>query len=244
MRRLALLVVSVALACGAGSSVSRAGGPFGSIKVGTWHGGAYTDKDGAFEHCTATNLLPAPGPCWLPARQAARAPFAVTNPAWHLRSGRSMSLVDAAFDGEAPLHFQAVVASAHEVGLVVAPAAAAERLSKARTMTFVIGGQSYDFAVDTVGQVLPVLDACVARVKSAGIANVGTFSVPPGKPGEPKAGTDAAPAPAAGPKEAAAKPAASRSRSMSSRRSEGGRSMSAARDLSSAPAGMWSPTIT
>jgi hypothetical protein len=38
----------------AGSSTSSARGPYGSIKVGNWYGGAYTnDKSGSFSHCAA-----------------------------------------------------------------------------------------------------------------------------------------------------------------------------------------------
>ena len=35
-------------------STSDAAGPFGTVTVGNWHGGAYTDdKSGAFSHCAA-----------------------------------------------------------------------------------------------------------------------------------------------------------------------------------------------
>jgi hypothetical protein len=36
------------------ASSAFAAGPFGTIRVGTWSGGAYTDdKTGAFSHCVA-----------------------------------------------------------------------------------------------------------------------------------------------------------------------------------------------
>lgn len=36
------------------SSTSNARGPYGSLNVGNWHGGAYTnDKSGSFSHCAA-----------------------------------------------------------------------------------------------------------------------------------------------------------------------------------------------
>jgi hypothetical protein len=36
-------------------AAAHAGGPFGSIRIGTWIGGAFTDDAGAFSHCGATS---------------------------------------------------------------------------------------------------------------------------------------------------------------------------------------------
>jgi hypothetical protein len=49
-----LRVVSVAALYAAifVGSGAEAGGPFGSINVGNWKGGAYTDQNGAFTHCS------------------------------------------------------------------------------------------------------------------------------------------------------------------------------------------------
>ena len=52
MRKIAFLVVSVAIIAGAPLAAAR--GPYGSIHVGNWNGGAYTnDATGAFTGCTA-----------------------------------------------------------------------------------------------------------------------------------------------------------------------------------------------
>src|ERR1700757_3788594 len=36
------------------STGAHPGGPFGSIHVGNWIGGAFSDENGAFSHCAAT----------------------------------------------------------------------------------------------------------------------------------------------------------------------------------------------
>lgn len=52
MRKLAFVVASAATI--AGISVAAARGPYGSIHVGNWNGGAYTnDASGEFSGCTA-----------------------------------------------------------------------------------------------------------------------------------------------------------------------------------------------
>jgi hypothetical protein len=52
MRKIALAVVSIGtVAC---ATFAAAKGPYGSIQVGNWKGGAYTnDVTGAFSGCTA-----------------------------------------------------------------------------------------------------------------------------------------------------------------------------------------------
>ena len=44
----------VVVGCDVGGTNAQARGPFGSINVGNWKGGAYTnDQTGAFTHCSA-----------------------------------------------------------------------------------------------------------------------------------------------------------------------------------------------
>jgi hypothetical protein len=52
MRR--ILAFAILLGCLLACPDSEARGPYGSIKVGNWKGGAYTDdKLGSFSHCAA-----------------------------------------------------------------------------------------------------------------------------------------------------------------------------------------------
>ena len=52
--KFAVRAIITALSLIATASMSHAGGPYGSISVGNWRGGAYTyDKDGSFSHCAA-----------------------------------------------------------------------------------------------------------------------------------------------------------------------------------------------
>ncbi len=53
MKFCVVVIVALWVAVFAGSN-AEAGGPYGSINVGNWKGGAYTnDQTGAFTHCSA-----------------------------------------------------------------------------------------------------------------------------------------------------------------------------------------------
>jgi hypothetical protein len=53
MKFCVIAIAALWVAMFAGSS-AEAGGPYGSINVGNWKGGAYTtDQTGAFTHCSA-----------------------------------------------------------------------------------------------------------------------------------------------------------------------------------------------
>jgi hypothetical protein len=52
--RIAAILIGPALCSAFAVSSALAAGPYGSIRVGNWSGGAYTDdKTGAFSHCAA-----------------------------------------------------------------------------------------------------------------------------------------------------------------------------------------------
>lgn len=82
-------------------SAAGAAGPFGSIHVGNWTGGAFSDDNtGAFSHCAATGSYgngislvvgQNAGGSWL---------LSFASPAFHFNKGDSTS-IDLTFDGEA-----------------------------------------------------------------------------------------------------------------------------------------------
>lgn len=187
--RLVGLCVAAAIALATGA---EAKGPFGSIRVGLWTGGAYTnDATGRFSHCAAganyvsgvavVVMIDASG-TWM---------LGFGHEAWQLQAGEAFP-IDLTFDGQAPTH---VFGRALTQNLVQVPmpstSALMARFRKASMMSALAKGQLFQFKLDGTAQLLPTLVNCVASVKAKGIANAGDFTVT-----APKAA--AAPPPAGG----------------------------------------------
>jgi hypothetical protein len=102
MKRAGLFISAIAGALL--SSSTFAAGPFGTIHVGDWKGGAYTDDTtGAFSHCGAAGhylngfnlaISQHPDRTWL---------ILFESPTWNLPEGQSVP-VELTFDGQS--HFQ------------------------------------------------------------------------------------------------------------------------------------------
>ena len=175
----AVAVAVVASVFFAGSN-AEARGPYGSINVGNWQGGAYTnDQTGAFTHCAAG------------ARYASGIFFMVTidgsggwglgfmHESWTLTPGQAFPLT-LTFDGQQPFNVHGVPI-ADKVVRVPMPANSSliAQFRKAKAMTAYTQGQLFQFNLDQTGQLLPVLANCVAKTKQVGVANAGDFSVLP-----------------------------------------------------------------
>src|SRR5439155_429827 len=179
----------------AGSNAD-ARGPYGSISVGNWQGGAYTnDQTGSFSHCAAG------------ARYASGIYFMVTidgnggwglgfmHEQWTLTAGQAFPLT-LTFDGQQPFNVHGVPIG-DKVVRVPMPANSAliTQFRKAKGMTAYTQGQLFQFSLDQTGQLLPILANCVAKTKQSGVASAGDFSVlPAAKPVAAAAAPDSAPA--------------------------------------------------
>src|ERR1700761_1017172 len=121
-------VIGLADVCQAAS-----GGIIGSIHVGPWTGGAFTEKAGEFGFCAAT--APVEGDYVLTIGQDADRfwVLAITHPDWGLKRSEKLSL-DLTFDGQSPITFKATAKKRdHAIGLLSEEAA--ERFRHARSMT-------------------------------------------------------------------------------------------------------------
>jgi S1-C subfamily serine protease len=193
-------VVAIVILFGAilAGQPAEARGPYGSINVGNWKGGAYTnDQTGAFSHCAAG------------AAYNSGIFFAVTIDAnsgwalgfahekWTLTNGQTFP-IDLTFDAQAPFHVYGVVFSGNLVRVAMPTnSALIGQFRKAKSMTAFTQGQLFQFNLDQSGRLLPTLANCVAKTKQFGVANAGDFSVtlaksaaattsdaPAGKPGK------------------------------------------------------------
>jgi S1-C subfamily serine protease len=173
-------VASLAAALVSASS-SFAAGPFGSIHVGLWNGGAYTnDTTGGFSHCAASGGYVS-GVNVVIAQQAGGAwTLGFAHPAWRLTAGQTFP-IDVTFDGQAQFHLAAGVLSSQLLAAVF-PNSALEQFRKASLMIATVKDQTFQFSLTSTNQLLPVIANCVAKVKATGLANAGDFSFLPAKP--------------------------------------------------------------
>ena len=162
------------------SSNADARGPYGTISVGNWQGGAYTnDQTGSFSHCAAG------------ARYASGVYFVVMidgsggwslgfmHEQWRLTTGEAFPLT-LTFDGQQPFSVHGVPV-ADKLVRVPMPSNSSliAQFRKAKAMTAYTQGQLFQFNLDQTGQLLPVLAHCVAKVSQSGVASAGDFSVLP-----------------------------------------------------------------
>jgi S1-C subfamily serine protease len=140
------------------SSPSSARGPHGSINIGNWQGGAYTDdKSGSFTHCAAgaTYQSGIYFAVSVGENLSWRLGFAHEN--WQLTPGQAFALA-LTFDGQPAINVQGVPISSHLVN---------------------VEGQLFQFTLTQTAQLLPSLANCVVSVKKNGVANAGAFAVTP-----------------------------------------------------------------
>src|SRR5262245_6310715 len=170
------VVVVAALLAAVGSVEAR--GPYGTINVGNWKGGAFTnDQTGAFSHCGATAvyqsgiifLVMIDGtPSW-------SLGFAHDN--WSLSGGQSFPIA-LTFDGGPAVNVQGVAISNKLVRVPMPDSSSLiNQFRKAKSMTAYAQGQLFQFNRDQTAQLLPTLINCVAKVKQYGVANANDFSI-------------------------------------------------------------------
>jgi S1-C subfamily serine protease len=156
--------------------IALAAGPFGSIHVGGWTGGAYTNENtGAFSHCAAgtsyvngVNVIVGQNAdsSWL---------LGFANPSFHLTTGETFP-IDVTFDGRTQIRLFGTAVSGILVTSILPPNGAQE-LRKSSLMVATAKGATYQFNLTSTGPLLPVLANCVSKTKSAGVSNAGDFSI-------------------------------------------------------------------
>ncbi|MDI1261750.1 MAG: trypsin-like peptidase domain-containing protein [bacterium] len=162
---------------------AQARGPYGSINIGNWKGGAYTnDQTGAFSHCAAGAsyasgvyfvVMIGGGGDWS---------LGFAHQDWKLTPGQAFPIT-LTFDGQQPFNVHGVPV-ADKLVRVPMPVTSAliGQFRKARAMTAYTQGQLFQFNLDQTGQLLPVLVSCVEKVKQSGVASARDFALPVAKP--------------------------------------------------------------
>jgi hypothetical protein len=108
MKRSAVVTaVLLGVLAAAGSADAR--GPYGSINVGNWKGGAYTnDQTGEFSHCAAESIYQSGIYFVVMIDGASGWSLGFAHDSWTFSSGQAFPIA-LTFDGEAPFNVQDVV---------------------------------------------------------------------------------------------------------------------------------------
>ncbi|HEX9469641.1 MAG TPA: hypothetical protein VF957_08865 [Bradyrhizobium sp.] len=189
------LVVATLLSSLIAISAAQARGPYGSINVGNWKGGAYTnDQTGEFTHCAVGAGYDSGIYFMVTIDQGAGWSLGFYNPKWTLANNQAFQIA-LTFDGQRPFNVQGVALNENLIRVPMpVDSTLIAQFRKAKAMTAFTQGQLFQFKLDQTALLLPALANCVAVVKQQGIANAGDFSVKLA----PKAAAAATPAVAAG----------------------------------------------
>jgi S1-C subfamily serine protease len=173
-----------------------AAGPFGTIRVGAWSGGAYTNDSGDFSHCAAGSDY-ASGVSLIVGRNANNSwVLGFGSPRFRYTKGDTIP-IDVTFDGQSQARLFAT-ASSQALATAILPPNVARDFQKSSLMVAVAGGTTFQFNLTSTGPLLAALANCVTKVKAEGVNNAGDFSkpaaakpgvtadAPPGAPGAAK----------------------------------------------------------
>jgi S1-C subfamily serine protease len=177
------------------ASTGNAAGPYGTIHIAGWSGGAYTDDNGTFSHCAAGANY-ASGVSLVVSQTATNSwLLGFGSSAFHFTKGDTLP-IDVTFDGQSQARLFATANSPILISAILPPNIT-HAFQKSSLMVAVAGGTALQFNLTSTGPLLAALANCVAKVKAEGVNSAGDFAAPkvvPAKadvpnaaPGTPKA---------------------------------------------------------
>ncbi|TPQ36830.1 serine protease [Bradyrhizobium guangdongense] len=192
MRKLWGIACAVQLAL---AGPAHAAGPFGTITIGNWIGGAFSnDETGAFSHCAATAPY-ANGVVLVIGQNASGAwLLGFGSPSFRLNKGDSAP-IDVIFDGQEQARLFAIANNSNSMTAIL-PLNVARTLQKSSLMVVTVNGSKpLQFQLTSTAPVIAAVANCVTKVKADGLGKAGDFTKVAAKP----AATDKAAPPAGKP---------------------------------------------
>jgi S1-C subfamily serine protease len=167
--------------CSSATSPALAAGPFGTIHVGNWIGGAFSDDStGAFSHCSAMTSY-ASGVSLVVGQNAANAwLLGFASPAFKLNKGDTAP-IDVTFDGQSQARLFATASSSNMLTAIL-PVNVARTFQRASLMVGQAGQATLQFNLTLTGPLLSVIATCVTKVKADGLNSAGDFAKLAAKP--------------------------------------------------------------
>ncbi|MBW7964801.1 S1C family serine protease [Bradyrhizobium sp. BR 10261] len=160
---------------------AHAKGPFGTVNVGGWVGGAFSnDETGAFSHCAATAPY-ANGVILVVSQNAAGIwSLAFASPNYHFNKSENAA-IDVTFDGQEQARLYAT-AYRPDMLTAVMPLNVVRTFQKASLMVATAGQAVLNFDLRSTGPVIAALANCVTKVKADGLDKAGDFTKGAAKP--------------------------------------------------------------
>ena len=176
---------------------ANAAGPYGSIRVGLWSGGAYTnDTTGVFSHCAGVAGYVSGIAMVVGLGSSHQWSLGFMHPNWQLKPGENFPIV-LTFDGREQFN---VFGVAQNATFVIVPmpqnSSLLSQFRKSNGMAASAKGNNFQFALTSTSQLMPILANCVDRMNRGGMQAAGDFSV---GASSSKAQPAATPQPAAAP---------------------------------------------
>lgn len=175
------------------AGAANAAGPFGSVNVSNWIGGAFSnDQTGAFSHCAATTPY-ANGVILVVSQNAAGTwSLAFASPSYRFNKGENAA-IDVTFDGQEQARLYATAYQSNMLTAIM-PLNVVRTFQKASLMVATAGRAVLNFDLTSTGPVIAALANCVTRVKADGLSKAGDFTKSAAKPAATadKQGTPAA----------------------------------------------------
>jgi hypothetical protein len=171
-------ICAIALLILSASSVT-ARGPYGSVKIGHWSGGAFTnDQTGAFSGCVASAPYKSGITVFVMVSANVSWNLGFSHNGWALKPGTAFPIV-LTFDGRAPFNVEGKVISAHSVSVEMPDTSdLIKQFRASTTMSAFAQGNLFQFNLDRTGVLLPALVNCVVTVNRDGIAGARDFVLP------------------------------------------------------------------
>jgi S1-C subfamily serine protease len=162
-----------------GGAPALAKGPFGSIRIGHWAGGAYTDdQTGAFSHCAAGANYLSNVSMIISLNLSDQWNIGFASPSFNLNTGETLP-IEVTFDGQSKLHLFGTAFAPQAVGAMLP---SNTLLRKSHIMVAEAKGATFQFQLKDIDRVVSAVASCVAKTKLSGVAAAGDFSAPPPKP--------------------------------------------------------------
>ncbi len=106
------------------------------------------------------------------------------HPGWGMTKGETFP-IQVIFDGRAQFELFATADTDALATAILPNNTVLEQFRKSQSMVATLRGQTFQFALTSTGQLVPVVANCVAKVKGSGLANAGDLSILPPKPATP-----------------------------------------------------------
>ena len=172
------MLKSFVVACGLQAALlgcANAAGPFGSIHVGNWIGGAFTDdRTGTFSHCAATAPYANGVNLVVGRNEAGSWLLSLARPGVNLKQGVNVP-IDLIFDGQQQVRLFGAANGPNMVTFAM-PDNVVRSFQKASLMVATAGDAALQFNLTSTGPMITALANCVTRVKADGLDKAGDFT--------------------------------------------------------------------